>query len=285
MAVYTPDISGLQPYTGGGASQPNSVTLTLIQHESLSTRLFINTLIQRCLQLFLKSLTLGVFFLIRPNSDESRYSITIVHVPYCAVRALKTFQRRLRPPLSSGSFKLGGGPKSPALFSVISDSVLPPNSDESVLGTAEKKIPLSVKLFRNSCNGISTLGGFWTFLNGRRSLSALGLVHIFQRRKLEHRWHKDFPALHTKGGQPGSESAGIITSIRERLVDVGEDPDESDNLEAQRNSDTEQSNNGDPAESVLIPNSPTRGSGSEDILLLDVDLGLPVGEMFRSGNA
>ncbi|KAJ7025130.1 hypothetical protein C8F04DRAFT_1300507 [Mycena alexandri] len=188
MAVYTPDISGLQPYRGGGSSQPNSATLTLIQRESLSTRLFIDT------------------------------------------------------------------------------------PDSTVL------------------NGISTLGGFWTFLNGaftlifganllyfvfgRRSLSALGLVHIFQRRKLKRQWHKDFPALHTEGGQPGSESAGIIAFLRERLVDVG-DPDESDDLEAQRNSDAEHPNEVTHVGSVPIPNSPTRDSGSEDIPLLDADLGLP----------
>jgi hypothetical protein len=106
-------------------------------------------------------------------------------------------------------------------------------------------------------SGVSTFGGFWTFLNGtfalffganvfyfalrrfpfhiaacaqyvtgRRPLSALGLVHIFQQRTLVRQWHKDFPAIHTEGGSPGSESAGIVAFIRERLVDVGEDPGE-----------------------------------------------------------
>ncbi|KAJ7723727.1 hypothetical protein DFH07DRAFT_783469 [Mycena maculata] len=40
-------------------------------------------------------------------------------------------------------------------------------------------------------------------------------------RALVRQWHKDFPAIHSEGGLPGSYSAGIV---RERLVDVGEDP-------------------------------------------------------------
>ncbi|KAJ7813339.1 hypothetical protein B0H14DRAFT_3750612 [Mycena olivaceomarginata] len=95
-------------------------------------------------------------------------------------------------------------------------------------------------------SGIATFGGFWTFLNsafslffganvlyfmfansftrGRRPLSALGLVHILQRRRLVRQWNEDFPAIHTEGGLPGSESAGIVAFIRERLVDLGQDP-------------------------------------------------------------
>ncbi|KAJ7858013.1 hypothetical protein B0H14DRAFT_2749870 [Mycena olivaceomarginata] len=89
-------------------------------------------------------------------------------------------------------------------------------------------------------SGIATFGGFWTFLNGafalffganvlyfmfgRRPLSALGLVHILQRRRLVRQWHDDFPAIHTEGGLPGSESAGIVAFIRERLVDLEQDP-------------------------------------------------------------
>jgi hypothetical protein len=49
-------------------------------------------------------------------------------------------------------------------------------------------------------------------------------VHIFQRRALVRRWNEDFPAIHTEGGLPGSENAGIVAFIRERLVDLGEDP-------------------------------------------------------------
>ncbi|KAJ7453790.1 hypothetical protein FB451DRAFT_1519187 [Mycena latifolia] len=120
-------------------------------------------------------------------------------------------------------------------------------------------------------SGVATFGGFWTFVNGafallfganviyfafgtwecfncdgvlrlftgRRPLSALGVVHIFQQRALVRKWHEDFPALHTEGGTPGSESAGIVAFIRERLVDLGEDPrvsadaDEQGDVEAQ----------------------------------------------------
>lgn len=103
-------------------------------------------------------------------------------------------------------------------------------------------------------SGLSTFGGFWTFVNGafallfganvvyfafgkltalhlsslaesiyssgRRPLSALGLIHIFQKRTLIRRWHNEFPALHTEGGLPGSESAGIVAFIRERLINI-----------------------------------------------------------------
>ncbi|KAJ7453786.1 hypothetical protein FB451DRAFT_1519184 [Mycena latifolia] len=94
-------------------------------------------------------------------------------------------------------------------------------------------------------SGVATFGGFWTFLNGtfalvfganvvyfafgkwecsvlyggelrgwtgRRPLSALGIVHIFQQRALVRRWHKDFPAIHTEGGTPGSESASVAAT-------------------------------------------------------------------------
>ncbi|KAJ7590121.1 hypothetical protein C8J56DRAFT_1048286 [Mycena floridula] len=91
--------------------------------------------------------------------------------------------------------------------------------------------------------GLATLGGFWTFVNGaftmffganllyfllqRRPLSALGLMHIFQRQGLVQNWHEDFPALRTEGGLPGSKSAGIVAFIRERLVDLDEEEIES----------------------------------------------------------
>ncbi|KAF7360455.1 hypothetical protein MVEN_00775900 [Mycena venus] len=97
-------------------------------------------------------------------------------------------------------------------------------------------------------NGLATFGGFWTFVNGafamvfganllyflfrRRSLSALGIVHIFQRRALTRKWNEDFPALHTEGGHPGSKSAGIVAFLRERLVDLDDEEDHSGDLEA-----------------------------------------------------
>ncbi|KAJ7636234.1 hypothetical protein FB45DRAFT_1137715 [Roridomyces roridus] len=93
-------------------------------------------------------------------------------------------------------------------------------------------------------SGISSLGGFLSIISGvftlifgadilyfafgRRQLSAFGMVHIFQKRKFVRRWNEDFPALHTEGGQPGSETAGIVAFLRERLVDVGENPHQDD---------------------------------------------------------
>ncbi|KAJ7065871.1 hypothetical protein C8F01DRAFT_1126822 [Mycena amicta] len=88
----------------------------------------------------------------------------------------------------------------------------------------------------SALSGLSNVGGFWTFVNGtfalffganifyfafgRRPLSALGVAHLFQRSSLARNWHEDFPALHTEGGLPGSDSAGIVAFIRERLVDL-----------------------------------------------------------------
>ncbi|KAJ7808308.1 hypothetical protein B0H14DRAFT_3762260 [Mycena olivaceomarginata] len=93
-------------------------------------------------------------------------------------------------------------------------------------------------------SGVATFGGVWTFVNGafalffganviyflfgRRPLSALGIVHILQRGALVRQWNADFPAIHTEGGLPGSEQAGIVAFIRERLVDLGERPMNSD---------------------------------------------------------
>ncbi|KAJ6551355.1 hypothetical protein B0H19DRAFT_1157323 [Mycena capillaripes] len=87
-------------------------------------------------------------------------------------------------------------------------------------------------------DGLSTVGGFWTFLDGtfallfgasalyffmgKRSLSALGLGHVFQRSKLMENWREDFPTVHTEGGQPGSETAGVVAFIRDRLLDIEE---------------------------------------------------------------
>ncbi|KAJ7282467.1 hypothetical protein C8J57DRAFT_1218681 [Mycena rebaudengoi] len=88
-------------------------------------------------------------------------------------------------------------------------------------------------------DAVAALGGFWTFVNGafavvfganvlyflfrRRPLSALGLIHIFQRRTLARNWSTDFPAIYSEGGRPGTENAGIVAFIRERLVDLNED--------------------------------------------------------------
>ncbi|KAJ7676040.1 hypothetical protein DFH06DRAFT_1318176 [Mycena polygramma] len=111
--------------------------------------------------------------------------------------------------------------------------------------------PQMVRDFTDSSvlNGLATAGGFWTFVNGtfamvfganilyflfgRRSLSALGIVHIFQRRKLTQNWNEDFPALHTEGGLPGSRSAGIVAFLRERLVDLDDKDNAHGDLESQ----------------------------------------------------
>ncbi|KAF7352131.1 Short-chain dehydrogenase/reductase family protein [Mycena venus] len=85
-------------------------------------------------------------------------------------------------------------------------------------------------------SGLAALGGLWTFTNGvfallfganllyflfgKRPLSALGIVHVFQRTTLIRNWHEDFPALYSEGGSPGSDSAGVVAFIRERLIDV-----------------------------------------------------------------
>ncbi|KAJ7907403.1 hypothetical protein B0H13DRAFT_2332438 [Mycena leptocephala] len=80
-------------------------------------------------------------------------------------------------------------------------------------------------------SGITSVGGFWTFVDGvfallfganvlTPPLSALGVVHVFQRNQLVRNWNQDFPALRTEGGSPGSESAGVVAFLRERLVDL-----------------------------------------------------------------
>ncbi|KAJ7696623.1 hypothetical protein B0H16DRAFT_1647425 [Mycena metata] len=130
-------------------------------------------------------------------------------------------------------------------------------------------------------DGISKVGGLWTFVEGvfvllfganviyfafgRRPLTALGIVHLFQRRGLIKQWHEDFPALHDEGGRPGDASAGIVAFIRERLVDLdpveGQDGKDAttDDLEAQ-NGEQNSENQADCA-----PQSPRSMEG--DVLL------------------
>ncbi|KAJ7128309.1 hypothetical protein C8R44DRAFT_873034 [Mycena epipterygia] len=121
--------------------------------------------------------------------------------------------------------------------------------------TLLNRYAFSTKLLQDTMDasplsGISALGGFWSFVNGaftlifganvvyfafgRRPLSALGAVHIFQRRALARQWHRDFPALHSEGGRPGSESAGIVAFLRDRLMDLDSDSehDHPSNLDA-----------------------------------------------------
>ncbi|KAJ7684092.1 hypothetical protein DFH06DRAFT_1288514 [Mycena polygramma] len=126
--------------------------------------------------------------------------------------------------------------------------------------------PTASKLEQDSSDvsllsGLSTFGGFWTFVNGafalffganviyfalgRRPLSALGLIHIFQRNALVRSWHTDFPALRIEGGAPGSESAGVVAFIRERLIDIEEEPPATSKTDAEsQNSDFDQTGNG-----------------------------------------
>jgi hypothetical protein len=77
-------------------------------------------------------------------------------------------------------------------------------------------------------------------------------VHIFQRRALVRQWHEGFPTLHSEGGLPGSGSAGIVAFIRERLVDVGDDPrsdhESPNDLEAQTVPETLTSTGGEMRE-------------------------------------
>ncbi|KAJ6473445.1 hypothetical protein DFH09DRAFT_1343615 [Mycena vulgaris] len=125
-------------------------------------------------------------------------------------------------------------------------SFLPSNAGGSDVAklTLLNRYGFSTKLVQDTMDasplsGISALGGFWSFVNGafalifganviyfafgRRPLSALGIVHIFQRRGLTRQWHRDFPALHSEGGRPGSDSAGIVAFLRNRLVDLDSD--------------------------------------------------------------
>ncbi|KAJ7186990.1 hypothetical protein C8R46DRAFT_282628 [Mycena filopes] len=161
--------------------------------------------------------------------------------------------------------------------------------------TLMQKSPYATENLRDTAdstvlNGIATFGGFWTFLNGafalffganvlyfafgRRPLSALGIVHIFQRRKLQRQWDEDYPTIRTEGGLPGSESAGIVAFIRERLVDLGEDPRDTEadcpNDIASGAQDTEEvSMERVPAHVLRIREA---GYVMDNIPLLDVDL-------------
>ncbi|KAJ6543067.1 hypothetical protein B0H19DRAFT_1268240 [Mycena capillaripes] len=142
--------------------------------------------------------------------------------------------------------------------------------------TSDATRRLQDTLDSTTLSGIATLGGFWTFLNGafalcfganviyfmlgRRPLSALGVVHMFQRRRLVRQWHEDFPAIHTEGGLPGSESAGIVAFIRERLVSLGEDPRATEDR-----SDVEAQKDGDDTPSVPPPVAPTSQPAENDL--------------------
>jgi hypothetical protein len=117
---------------------------------------------------------------------------------------------------------------------------------------------------------------------GRRPLSALGIVHMFQRGALVRQWNADFPAIHTEGGLPGSERAGIVAFIRERLVDLGEhssNPDGNYDIEAQSLGHCPgHAQELEHGESTRVTNStekhPGLGYRLDELPLMDMDLGL-----------
>jgi hypothetical protein len=112
-----------------------------------------------------------------------------------------------------------------------------------------------------------------TLHQGRRPLSALGVAHVFQRRTLVRQWQDDFPAIHTEGGQPGSDSAGIVAFIRERLVDLGEDPRSSEGKEDLEAQDTPSPGQGGQAHQVssTVLDRPQMDGVTVIIPLLNVD--------------
>ncbi|KAF7328710.1 Short-chain dehydrogenase/reductase family protein [Mycena venus] len=141
---------------------------------------------------------------------------------------------------------------------LLQEDRMPPNSGSDTVSLRLRpradNISVATKVVQDYTdvsvlNGLATFGGFWTFMNGgfalffganivyflykTRALSALGLVHWFQRRALLRQWHEDFPALRTEGGQPGSETAGIVAFIRERLVDVEDERPKQEDSEPQ----------------------------------------------------
>ncbi|KAF7346169.1 hypothetical protein MSAN_01843700 [Mycena sanguinolenta] len=86
-------------------------------------------------------------------------------------------------------------------------------------------------LSETALDGISSLGGLWTFLNGVFSLffgasifyflcgtrpqAALGLVHIFNKSKYEKNLRADFPAFYSENTAP----AGVGAFCRQRLFE------------------------------------------------------------------
>ncbi|KAJ7760207.1 hypothetical protein DFH07DRAFT_1021968 [Mycena maculata] len=136
-------------------------------------------------------------------------------------------------------FRVSPAIQSDALFSSSATLRLIPINGDGVY-----PFILTKEYFETSVvSGFATFGGFWTFVNGtfvlffganimyflygRRPLSALGLMHLMQRRSLVKRWNEDFPAIRTEGGLPGSDNAGIVAFIRDRLVDVGTDENDA----------------------------------------------------------
>ncbi|KAJ7676962.1 hypothetical protein DFH06DRAFT_616215 [Mycena polygramma] len=127
---------------------------------------------------------------------------------------------------------------------------LAPRDEETtttVTITIVQREPFATKFVQDytdttALDGLSSIGGLWTTLDaiftlvfgasvlyfafGKRPLSPLGIVHIFQRRTLTRNWHEDFPAVHTEGGEPGSDNAGVVAFLRDRWLDIAEEDDQ-----------------------------------------------------------
>jgi len=56
-------------------------------------------------------------------------------------------------------------------------------------------------------------------------------MHSFQRGRLRAALNEDFPLIRTEGGLPGSERAGLVAFLRERLIDL-EPIEEADDVES-----------------------------------------------------
>ncbi|KAJ7105235.1 hypothetical protein C8R44DRAFT_943038 [Mycena epipterygia] len=112
------------------------------------------------------------------------------------------------------------------------NTLLPMNAQSpSTTLTLVQREPFHTKFIQDYTN-TSVFNGAAALVSGRRRpLSALGIAHLFQRKRLLREWHEDFPALLVEGGRPGSETAGIVAFIRERLVDLGEDGKSAEHTE------------------------------------------------------
>ncbi|KAF7337327.1 Short-chain dehydrogenase/reductase family protein [Mycena sanguinolenta] len=227
---------------------------------------------------------LGAFFSeftrAQPDSHSVRLQIPSDSVP--VVPGSHLFGRLTWTQRKTVSRRALGIPTASKSVFIAEITGLQPYPSDSITGTNEATLvlfhpyPYAIKLQQDSLDitllsGLSTFGGFWTsiegvfillfganvlyFALGRRPLSALGLIHIFQRRALVRQWHADFPALRTEGGQPGSESAGVVAFIRERLIDIGQDAQPNE-FEAQHS----RSNSGSDEELMRAAMKETDGS-------------------------
>ncbi|KAJ7891936.1 hypothetical protein B0H14DRAFT_2687709 [Mycena olivaceomarginata] len=203
-------------------------------------------------------------------SDISNISLSIVFDP--GVIEINVF-----PTCLSDLNDFGGYPSTAAT----------PGADTAML-TLRQPTRYPTKFLQDTADasplsGIATFGGFLDLRQrhfcavvrgqSRRPLSALGVVHIFQRRALVRRWHEDFPAIHTEGGPPGSQNAGIVAFIRERLVDLGEDPHASRQGENANDSQESARSSISANEGSLDAGEARPGYILDEMPLLDVDLG------------